>query len=86
MVHITLGVDDQQCTVSITDDGLGFAVESVHAKSLVLLGMRARAQRLGGDLLIESAPSQGTRVCVWIPGQQASPVQPSPPDPPTADR
>ena len=85
-VHITLGVDDQQCAVSIMDDGLGFAVESVHAKSLGLLGMRARAQRLGGDLLIESAPGQGTRVCVWIPGQQASPVQPSPPDPPTADR
>ncbi len=52
----------------IEDDGLGFAVSTSHGEHhLGLLGMRERAELLGGRLTIESNPGQGTSVYVEIP-------------------
>ena len=56
----------------IEDDGAGFEVQQAlqranRGDSLGLLGMQERAVLLDGDLQIESAPGQGTRICATIP-------------------
>ena len=52
----------------IEDDGLGFEVSKLPGEHhLGLLGMRERAELLGGRLTIESNPGQGTSVYVEIP-------------------
>lgn len=55
----------------VRDDGRGFDVAAALARrgdrGLGLIGMRERAEALGGSLEIRSAPDQGTELCVVIP-------------------
>lgn len=52
----------------IEDDGKGFEARNAQGEShLGLLGMRERAELLGGHLTIESSPGRGTSVFVEIP-------------------
>jgi signal transduction histidine kinase len=55
----------------IHDDGQGFDVAAALARrgdrGLGLIGMRERAEALGGTLEVRSAPHEGTEVCVAIP-------------------
>ena len=53
----------------VQDNGTGFDVTAVPPDSLhVGMGiMRERAQRIGAVVQVESAPGQGTRVCVELP-------------------
>jgi signal transduction histidine kinase len=61
----------------IRDDGKGFDVEGHSptrgAMHLGLLGMRERAEMVGGSLRIESKPGQGTTVWVEIPRAESVP-------------
>jgi signal transduction histidine kinase len=50
----------------VADDGRGFAVDGVPAGSGIT-GMRDRLAAVGGELWIESAPGQGTRVHGRVP-------------------
>lgn len=63
--------------VDVRDDGRGFELGNdgmpLHGEGLGLLGMRERAVRLGGQLVFESAPGQGTRVCLDIPVPECMP-------------
>jgi two-component system nitrate/nitrite sensor histidine kinase NarX len=60
--------------VIIGDDGEGFDITGINGKEHFGLNiMRARAARLGGNLVIESAPGQGTRVILtWPAGDTAA--------------
>jgi len=51
-----------QISITVQDDGLGFAPEKLDGRGLGLSGMRARVQALGGHLDLQSTPGQGTRV------------------------
>ena len=53
----------------VQDNGQGFDIAAVPPDSLhVGLGiMRERAHRVGAVLQVESAPDQGTRVCIELP-------------------
>jgi signal transduction histidine kinase len=52
----------------IEDDGAGFAPETkMNGDRLGLLGMRERAEMMGGQLEIESAFGAGTTIHVEIP-------------------
>jgi PAS domain S-box-containing protein len=52
----------------IEDDGIGFSPEEVgEGGRLGLVGMRERAEMLGGNLTIESTPGIGTSVIVEVP-------------------
>jgi signal transduction histidine kinase len=52
----------------IEDDGIGFDPEQVsQADRMGLLGMRERAEMLGGTLTIESTPGKGTSIIVEVP-------------------
>lgn len=69
-IRIRLEVEPGHLSMVVTDDGTGF--EQTEAFSEIgghfgLLGMRERAERLGGELHLESQPGQGTKVEVTVP-------------------
>ncbi len=59
-VTVTLGTDGGEVFVEVQDDGRGFDPEVVPGVGMT--GMRERAQALGGELEVESAPGEGTLV------------------------
>jgi PAS domain S-box-containing protein len=71
-VEIRVAKDDRQVTLEIEDDGKGFVVphdwlDLARTGHLGLVGMRERAQAIGGRVEIESRPGKGTRVRVCVP-------------------
>jgi signal transduction histidine kinase len=67
-VRIVLHADEGASVVTIADDGVGFDPDG-HRKAghHGLANMRARAELLGGHLLVDSRPGAGTRVRLTIP-------------------
>lgn len=70
-VLIQAGLDGEHVWAEIEDDGNGFDLAAARPdgeslRGVGLLGMRERAELLGGRLTIESAPGEGTRVKVEI--------------------
>ncbi len=60
--------------VMIEDDGVGFEPERVEpGRHFGLVGLRERAEALGGTLTIESAPGKGTTIVVEVPVVNAHP-------------
>jgi PAS domain S-box-containing protein len=54
--------------VFVEDDGIGFISENVQTGDHVgLVGMRERAEMLGGALIIESTPGRGTSIILEVP-------------------
>ena len=63
-----VGRQDGQARITVEDDGRGFETGSVAGDHhLGLAIMRARAERLGGRLSIDSSPGAGTRVTACLP-------------------
>jgi signal transduction histidine kinase len=70
-VDVTIQHEDSQLTISVRDDGVGFAPEeSRKPDSFGLLGLRERAALLGGEAMVTSAPGRGTHVEVRFPAAQ----------------
>lgn len=60
--------DGERVLVMVEDDGVGFDPEEPRsAEHLGLLGLRERAEALGGTLTLESAPGAGATVVVEVP-------------------
>lgn len=80
--YVQIGLDfssDKVC-VAIEDDGVGFDHEMVRTASLGkmgLIGMRERAQSIGGRIMVESSPGHGTRITLQVPlaGEPEEPEQ-----------
>jgi len=67
-VKLELSGDESRCVLMLTDDGHGFDAHSSQLRwSPGLMGMRQRADALGGQLNIESQAGTGTRLRVEIP-------------------
>jgi len=69
---VTLDFRDGHVTLSVEDDGAGFEVASVSETSDTrrgwgILGMRERAELLGGTLRVSSRRGEGTTVKVTVP-------------------
>lgn len=86
-VNITLTFMEDQVTLDVQDDGQGFDNNDDHPGQISgekgfqdgsgfgLIGMRERAEQLGGRLIIESAPGEGTTLVVELPlSQNAHPT------------
>ncbi len=59
---------DDSLILSVTDDGIGFAVQvSGGTAGLGLLGMKERARSAGGEWTIDSTPGHGTTVRARLP-------------------
>ncbi len=68
-VDVRVRADGGLATVRVRDDGRGFDPEAAlrAGRSRGLVGMRERAELLGGELRIDSAPGEGTTVTAVFP-------------------
>jgi len=71
-VHLALRFDARRVALTVVDDGKGFDLRTVlesgeGSGGMGLLGMRERAELLGGQLEIKTGPGEGTTVHVEIP-------------------
>jgi len=60
----------QSFSLAVSDDGQGFDPDRSHGGHWGLVGMRERASRIGGRLLVSSGP-RGTRVTLDVPAGSA---------------
>ena len=67
--RVQIRVIESTIHCEIADEGQGFAPEKADAegRGMGILGMQERAAMLGGDVVVQSSPGQGTRVVVRIP-------------------
>ena len=67
-VKLEMHGDERSCVVSLTDDGHGFDADSPKFRwSHGLMGMRQRADGLGGHLEVKSGVGVGTTLSVAVP-------------------
>jgi len=70
-VSVVVGREGGRLAALVEDDGCGFDPDAVLAGLPVehfgLIGMRERAEMLGGSVTVESSPGHGTRVRAEIP-------------------
>jgi signal transduction histidine kinase/CheY-like chemotaxis protein len=67
---LSVTVDDGQLVLQIEDDGIGFDLAGLQKRtthSFGLVGMRERAQTLGGSVEVDSAPGEGSRITARFP-------------------
>lgn len=69
-VTVRLTFENGVWSLSVQDDGVGFVPNPGKRGDIGLVGMRERAQNLGGRFALTSAPGQGTRIEVVIPASQ----------------
>jgi two-component system, NarL family, sensor histidine kinase LiaS len=61
-VQMLLTIADDNVTLSVSDNGQGFDSALPRRTGMGLLSMQERMRALGGDVELESAPGEGTRV------------------------
>ncbi|HZH16419.1 MAG TPA: sensor histidine kinase [Archangium sp.] len=66
-VQVKLDYDLDRVHLFVRDDGKGFDPKQTPRGHYGLLNMRERAMKLGGTLIVDSAPGNGTRVSFSIP-------------------
>jgi PAS domain S-box-containing protein len=70
-VLVKLSHSGGQMTITVSDQGRGFAPEILDSKGsgrgIGLLSLRERTKAMGGDLLVQSAPGKGSSFSVRIP-------------------
>jgi len=72
--RLILRQQDDQASIVIEDDGIGFSIDPLMEFSTTeedphfgLSIMRERAERVAGRLEIRSTPGEGTQIIVWMP-------------------
>lgn len=69
-VHVAAAFKPEAIDIDISDDGKGFdetVLQRKPGEQVGILGMRERAELLGGNLVIASQPGKGCRITVHIP-------------------
>jgi signal transduction histidine kinase len=66
-VEVKLTPQKESYLLEVTDDGIGFDMNSLRNKTFGLIGMRERALVLDGEYEIHSALGQGTKLTIRIP-------------------
>jgi NarL family two-component system sensor histidine kinase LiaS len=61
-VELQLHREDSEVVLIISDNGKGFDLSAAEDHGMGLNSMRERVQSLGGNLIVESEPGQGTRL------------------------
>lgn len=66
-IDVELVCEESQCLLRIKDNGQGFDIDQVAAsKGFGLLGMSERVEQIGGELVIQTNPGQGTEIVVVV--------------------
>ena len=73
-VTVMLERRDDGIVLVVEDDGCGFDLEAARSRRecLGLVGMRERAQIVGGRLEVETAPGKGTSIFVHVPRERGA--------------
>jgi len=72
-VDVLLVADSRGIEMIVADNGCGFAQQARSKRgSFGLFGLGERAAQLGGTVIVESAPQQGTRITVRLPRRSVS--------------
>jgi two-component system sensor histidine kinase DegS len=66
-VWVDLSMDDDQVTLTIQDNGIGFGKEKPGSNGIGLAGLRERITIAGGTLAISSTPKRGTILSAQFP-------------------
>ncbi len=67
-VRVELRQRDQALTLTVVDNGVGFSERAMQKEgSFGLMGIRERADMLGGDMQVDNAPGGGGRVTIRVP-------------------
>ncbi len=70
-MSLTLEAIEHIGRLSIADDGVGFNPteqrQPHERRGLGLMGMQERIMAVGGQMQVESAPGQGTRIIAEVP-------------------
>jgi len=75
VARVTLRSDDDKFSLSVSDDGSGFDVESESMrKGLGFTSMRERLRIVNGTICVISRPSEGTKIEVSVPLKRESQV------------
>jgi NarL family two-component system sensor histidine kinase LiaS len=61
-VEVTLSYPGHDVVLQVKDDGRGFAPASAMGRGMGLRSMRERVEALGGELVVDSKPGEGTRI------------------------
>jgi signal transduction histidine kinase len=67
VVRVRASVEDGRLHLMVRDNGCGFDVGALGDDAFGLASMRERAALIGGELRIDSRPSDGTRVSLLVP-------------------
>jgi signal transduction histidine kinase/ligand-binding sensor domain-containing protein len=74
-IDIALVYQRREFTLAVSDDGIGFDDDAALGRGSKghygLVGMRERAQRIRGDLIVSSRRGYGTQVTLKVPGRTA---------------
>lgn len=73
-VRVRVEEEGDHLLMEISDDGNGFDVSGIYrrdGKGFGIIGMRERAESLGGTLTLHSEPGLGTRISVRLPSKPA---------------
>ena len=74
--EVTLSLEGHDLLLLVSDDGRGFDPAALSdAGALGLAGMRERAMLVGGTLVVESHPDQGTLVRLQVPLSESVPLR-----------
>ena len=67
-LHLALTATAQGCQARLRDNGVGFDAATTGGSSHYgLKGMRERIRKIGGELVLQTAPGKGTEVKITIP-------------------
>ncbi len=66
-ITVSLRQEGRSIRLSVSDDGCGFMPGQVHASRFGLQLMRERAELVGGQIVVDSNPGEGTYVVAKLP-------------------
>jgi signal transduction histidine kinase len=66
-VFVRLEVDPRLVALMVRDVGAGFSPAALDGKGLGILGMRERAELLGGNFMVKAEVGKGTEIHISIP-------------------
>ncbi|MAE71927.1 MAG: hypothetical protein CME06_15855 [Gemmatimonadetes bacterium] len=66
-ITLSMVASEDRVIVEIADDGEGFDPRATESDRFGLLGMRERAELMGGELVLHSTPGEGTRISLSVP-------------------
>lgn len=73
-VTVTLSYMDDAIVLDVQDNGVGFVLDQARSRGAGLGTMRERADTLGGTLIVESRPAEGTTVALHLPITEDKPL------------